>query len=150
MVHAADMTQQDGSGLRHDVGGASHDADMAPTGHDDLRVTVEDAAWLLDITVDALRKRIERGTLQSEKVNNTRYVVLDTDMIRHDDILGTAPEHHDTHITHMAASLEEQVAFLRRSHSKQGPRATPPRRGIPRGISRMTLWRYVKDGQQQE
>ena len=86
---------------------------MAPTGHDDLRVTVEDAAWLLDITVDALRKRIERGTLQSEKVNNTRYVVLDTGMIHYDDILGTAPEHHDTHITHMVASLEEQVAFLR-------------------------------------
>src|ERR687885_1630178 len=107
------MTQQDGSGLRHDVVGASHDTDMTPTRHGDIRVTVEDAARLLDITVDAVRKRIERGTLQSEKVNNTRYVVLDTDMIRHDDILGTAPEHNDTDITHMVASLEEQVAFLR-------------------------------------
>ena len=113
MLYAADMTQQDGSGLRHDVGGASHDSETTQTGHADLRITVEDAARLLDITVDAVRKRIERGSLQSEKVNNTRYVVLDTDMIRHDDILGTAPEHNDTDITHMVASLEEQVAFLR-------------------------------------
>ena len=107
------MTQQDGSGLRHDVVGASHDTDMTPTRHGDIRVTVEAAAQLLDITVDAVRKRIERGTLQSEKVNKTRYVVFDTDMIRHDDIRSTDSDDHDIDITHMLASLEEQVAFLR-------------------------------------
>jgi hypothetical protein len=72
MLYADDMSQQDGSGLRHDVGGASHDTDMTPTGLGDLRVAVEDAAQLLGITVDAVCKRIERGTLQSEKVNSTR------------------------------------------------------------------------------
>ena len=107
------MTQQDGSGLRHDVVGASHDTDMTPTRHGDIRVTVEDAAQLLDITVDAVRKRIERGTLQSEKVNKTRYVVFDTDMIRHDDIRSTDSDDHDIDMAHMLASLEEQVAFLR-------------------------------------
>jgi hypothetical protein len=40
-------------------------------------------------------------------------VILDTDMIRHDNIQGTVPEHHDTDMTPMLASLEEQVAFLR-------------------------------------
>jgi hypothetical protein len=106
MLYASDMTQQDASGLRQD-------SDMTPTGPHTLRVTVEDAAQLLDITVDAVRKRIERGTLQSERVDKTRYVVLDTDMIRHDDVQGTVLDNYDVDMTHMIANLEEQVAFLR-------------------------------------
>ena len=106
MLYAGGMSQQDTSGLRQD-------SDMTPTGPHALRVTVEDAAQLLDITVDAVRKRIERGTLQSERVDKTRYVVLDTDMIRHDDVQGTVLDNHDVDMTHMIANLEEQVAFLR-------------------------------------
>jgi excisionase family DNA binding protein len=56
-----DMTRQD-----DDMTG--QDYDMTTSGH----VTVEEAASLLDVSVDAVRKRIERGTLRSEKVGKTR------------------------------------------------------------------------------
>ena len=49
------------------------------------RVSVEEAARILGVSVDAIRKRIERGTIRSEKVDKTRYVFLDGDMADHDD-----------------------------------------------------------------
>ena len=68
-----------------------------------LRVTVEDAARLLGVTVDAVRKRIERGSLRSEKAGTTRYVFLDPDM--------TSP---DYDLTDKVTILTEHVQFLRR------------------------------------
>ncbi len=44
------------------------------------RVPVEEAAKLLGITANAVRKRIERGTLRSEREGDTRYVLLEADM----------------------------------------------------------------------
>ena len=113
MFYPADMTQHNESGLRHDSDTAYHDTAITPPGHRDLRVTVESAAQLLDITKDAVHKRIEQGTLQSDKVDKTRYVVLDTDMIRHDDVRSTVSDNHVVDMTHIVANLEEQVAFLR-------------------------------------
>ena len=110
MFYPADMTQHNESGLRHDSDTAYHDTPITPPGHRDLRVTVESAAQLLDITKDAVHKRIEQGTLQSDK---NRYVVLDTDMIRHDDVRSTVSDNHVVDMTHIVANLEEQVAFLR-------------------------------------
>jgi excisionase family DNA binding protein len=83
-----------------------HDSDMtnAP-----IRVTVEDAAKLLGISVDAVRKRIERGTLRNEKRNGTRYVLLD-DMTEQD----TGRTRHDSDMTLLAESLSEQVDYLRK------------------------------------
>jgi excisionase family DNA binding protein len=53
---------------------------MSPT----LRATVEEAAKILGASENAVRKRIERGTLSSEKVNGVRYVLLlDSDMPQH-------------------------------------------------------------------
>jgi excisionase family DNA binding protein len=54
-----------------------------PAGHE--RVTVEDAARLMGLSVDAVRKRIERGTLRSVKAGKTRYVLLDGDRTQQDD-----------------------------------------------------------------
>jgi hypothetical protein len=51
--------------------------------------------------------------LQSDKVDKTRYAVLGTDMIRHDDVRSTVSDNHDADMTHIVANLEEQVAFLR-------------------------------------
>ena len=113
MFYPADMTQHNESGLRHDSDTAYHDTAITPPGHRGLRVTVESAAQLLDITKDAVHKRIEQGTLQSDKVDKTRYVVLDTDMIRHDDVRSTVSDNHVVDMTHIVANLEEQVAFLR-------------------------------------
>jgi hypothetical protein len=41
------------------------------------RVTVANAARLLDVSAEAVRMRIKRGTLVSEKVDGTVYVLLD-------------------------------------------------------------------------
>jgi excisionase family DNA binding protein len=81
------------------------DPDMTPP----VRLSVEDAAKLLGLSVDAVRKRIERGTLRSEKVDKTRYVLLDnlstdhdSDMTRHDS---------DT-IAALVAELKDRMRFL--------------------------------------
>lgn len=88
-----------------------------------IRVTVDEAATLLGTTANALRKRIERGTFQSEKVDGVRYVLLsDRDIPQHaGDTFGDMPNDsaaatHDT-ATGMSAfvdSLEDQGDYLRR------------------------------------
>ena len=83
-----------------------HDTDMTPP---PIRVTVEDAAKLLGVSIDAIRKRIERGTLKSEKVNGTRYVFLDSDMSGQDaDRTG-----HDTDMSALVASMQDQINTLK-------------------------------------
>jgi hypothetical protein len=88
-----------------------------------IRVTVEEAAKLLGTSANALRKRIERGTIQSEKADGVRYVILsDRDMPQHaSDISGDMP-HDSAALSHDSAdgmssyitSLEDQVDYLRR------------------------------------
>src|SRR5215218_2128962 len=46
------------------------------------RVTVADAARLLGLSAEAVRLRIKRGTLASEKVEGSVYVILDADPTR--------------------------------------------------------------------
>ena len=43
------------------------------------RVTVEEAAKILGLSGNAVRKRLERGTLKGEKVDDVRYVLLNGD-----------------------------------------------------------------------
>jgi excisionase family DNA binding protein len=88
-------------------------ADMAKP----LRATVEEAAKLLATSENALRKRIERGTLRSEKVKGVRYVLLfDSDMPQH---TGTAADS-VTDMSHDIAlmqahldSMQEQAGYLK-------------------------------------
>jgi excisionase family DNA binding protein len=84
----------------------NQDSDMT----EPLRVTVEDAARLLGVSVDAVRKRIERGSLRSEKDGTTRYVFLDPDRT-HADSDRTSP---DDDLTDKVAILKGHVQFLRR------------------------------------
>ncbi len=74
-----------------------------------LRVAVEDAAKLLGLSVDAVRKRLERGTLRGEKVNGTRYVLLDVDMTDHDP----TGQRYDGDLTVLLESQRDQIEFLR-------------------------------------
>jgi hypothetical protein len=54
-----------------------------PTGR--RRVTVTEAAWILDTSVDALRKRIQRNTIAYERDEYGRvWVLVDADRTRHD------------------------------------------------------------------
>lgn len=88
-----------------------------------IRVTVDEAARLLGTSANALRKRIERGTIESEKVDGVRYVLLsDRDMPQ--DAVGTpgGMPYDSAAVTHDSAagmsafveSLEDQVDYLRR------------------------------------
>jgi hypothetical protein len=47
------------------------------------RYTVPEAARALDISPEAVRNRLSRGTLESTKENGTVYVLLTADMVRH-------------------------------------------------------------------
>ncbi len=81
------------------------DSDMTPP----VRLSVEDAAKLLGLSVDAVRKRIERGTLRSEKVDKTRYVLLDDLATDHDPDM----TRHDSDITAaLVAELKDRIRFL--------------------------------------
>src|SRR5918998_6205093 len=46
------------------------------------RLTVADAAQLLGLSAEAVRMRIKRGTLASEKVGGTVYVLLESNQTR--------------------------------------------------------------------
>ncbi len=83
-----------------------HAADTPTT----RRVSVEEAAKLLGITANAVRKRIERGTLRSEREGDTRYVLLDADMPRH---AASMPTGMPGDQILMVERLESEIAFLR-------------------------------------
>jgi excisionase family DNA binding protein len=77
------------------------------------RVTVEEAAKLLGLSGNAVRKRLERGTLQSVKVDGIRYVVLDGDMSQH---ANDTPNDMSGDMSLMQAhldSMREQIGYLK-------------------------------------
>jgi excisionase family DNA binding protein len=81
-------------------------------------VTVAEAAQLLGLSAEAVRMRIKRGTLPSEKVNGTVYVHLQSDRLQ---INGNLTECQPpgptagltTNHTDLAESLRDEVEFLR-------------------------------------
>lgn len=82
------------------------------------RVTVADAARLLGLSAEAVRMRIKRGTLASEKVGSTVYVLLEADPTRTNgtQIPGLTADPTSilaTDQTELVAVLREEVAFLR-------------------------------------
>jgi excisionase family DNA binding protein len=107
------MTQHD---TDRTSGRTRQDDDMTAS----MRVTVEEAAKILDVTVDAVRKRIERGTLRSEKVGKTRYVLVDDVMTQHDtDRTRQDPDQdadrtiHDSDMAALLASMQDQIDTLK-------------------------------------
>ena len=83
------------------------------------RLTVAQAAELLGLSAEAVRSRVQRGTLQSEKVGGTVYVLLE-------DTAQTRPNNHESHPTdgtqtniigdqtEFIGSLQGQIEWLRR------------------------------------
>ena len=55
------------------------------TPNDRLRLTVPDAAHALGISPEAIRNRLSRGTLESERESGTVYVLIDRNMARYTD-----------------------------------------------------------------
>src|SRR5215204_3913656 len=66
------------------------------------RVTVEEAARLLGLSDNAVRKRLERGTLRSEKIDGVRFVHLYDNMSQH------APRH----VNDMPTSMSGDIALI--------------------------------------
>jgi hypothetical protein len=82
---------------------------------DTNRVTVQEAARILDITEGAVRARIHRGTLETEREGGTVYVRLDADdtaneRIEQTDLVQTLREYN--------ASLERQLNAEREASSE--------------------------------
>lgn len=101
--------------------------DTTPTrpGHDSdtTRLSVLDAAQILGITPDAVRARIRRGTMPSERIDGHLYVFLPTA-----DLPDTTPteRQHDTDTTRhdsdqsiLIAHMEGEIAYLRSELAKR-------------------------------
>ena len=73
------------------------------------RFTVAEAAEVLQLSAEAVRSRIKRGSLQSVKDGNTVYVLLDADQARPNP----AQTSDQTGAAALITSLQDQVAYLR-------------------------------------
>src|SRR5215208_8431767 len=82
------------------------------------RVTVAEAAQLLNLSAEAVRSRVQRGTLPSVKVDGTVYVLLDVAQTRPDAAQTDERVSTQTHLsgdqTEFIASLQGQIDWLRR------------------------------------
>ena len=86
--------------------GGQHDTSR-PSGN---RVTVYEAAQVLGVTVDASRKRFQRGTIPHERHENGRvYVLLDTARTLQDE----GQDKYQTRRDDLVESLREQVEYLK-------------------------------------
>ena len=80
------------------------------------RVTIQEAAQRLGVKEDAVRKRIQRGTMRHEKAEDGRvYVWLDSTQDTAQDEPETSQDaYRDTAQDERVEDLREQVAYLRR------------------------------------
>jgi len=77
------------------------------------RFTVAEAAEVLQLSAEAVRSRIKRGSLQSAKDGNTVYVLLDADQAR------PTPAQTSDQTMALITSLQDQVAYLRGELSRR-------------------------------
>ena len=80
------------------------------------RVTIQEAAQRLGVKEDAVRKRIQRGSMRHEKAEDGRvYVWVDaTQDTAQDEPETSRDEYRDTAQDERVEDLREQVAYLRR------------------------------------
>jgi hypothetical protein len=90
----------------------------------DTRLTLRQAAAVLGLSESAIRKRVERGTLNSDKgPDGRRYVYLDTveDDMADRGADASAPREHDALIPELSAHngmLREQLEAERHAHAE--------------------------------
>ena len=77
------------------------------------RVTVQEAARILGVKEPAIRKRVKRGTLQSERVGGRVYVYLDTG--------GSADRSEDRSAgrDELVEELRRQIEYLREENRRK-------------------------------
>ena len=106
-----------------------------PQRRDARRVAVGEAARLLGISKDAVRMRIRRGTLRSEKTDNKVYVWMD------DDAYGDHNTVHSKDEVESSAQVEdlrEQVLYLREQLDREREARTEERRRHDTIIAQLT------------
>jgi len=82
------------------------------------RLTVAEAAERLGVKEQAIRKRIQRGTLQHDKDETGRvYVYLDAEA--EEEVQGKSTRD-DTHLEALVESLQDQVTYLRAELARRG------------------------------
>jgi hypothetical protein len=90
----------------------------------DTRLTLRQAAAVLNVSESAIRKRVERGTLRSDKgADGKRYVYLDTvaDNLTDEGADTSATPEHDPLISELRAhngTLREQLEAERQAHAE--------------------------------
>jgi hypothetical protein len=77
------------------------------------RVSVAEAARILDTTAEAIRSRIKRGTLQSVKEDNTVYVLLRPDQTPPEQGPGADQSTDQTRPDALLEAKDETIALLR-------------------------------------
>lgn len=87
-----------------------------------MRMSVKDAAQRLNVTDTAIRQRIARGKIKSEKIDGHVFVYLDDDEIEH---------------TPLIASLQSEVQHLRSQLEAANNRDSEQRRIIAALTSRI-------------
>ena len=90
----------------------------------DTRLTLRQAAAVLNVSESAIRKRVERGTLRTDKgADGKRYVYLDTvaDNLTDEGADASATPEHDALISELRAhngTLREQLEAERQAHAE--------------------------------
>ena len=90
----------------------------------DTRLTLRQAAAVLGVSESAIRKRVERGTLRSDKgLDGRRYVYLDTvaDSVADEGADTSVPHEHNALISELRAhndTLREQLEAERQGHAE--------------------------------
>jgi hypothetical protein len=105
-----------------------HDADS--TADRTLRLPVSEAAGALGISAEAVRQRIKRGTVATEKdASGTVYVLLDADMTRTNaDSTPDMTGKRSLDQTDLVEVLKEQVTYLREQLDQERQSRTEERR----------------------
>jgi hypothetical protein len=122
----------------------STNGDTSVTGHAihhrlSQRYSIRDAAKALDLTEEAVRQRVKRGTLDSIKVGGSLFVLLDTDTssdrsndreqpVREEASYVSSDLSTDT--SRLVENLEDEVAHLRRQLEQANERDRENRRII--------------------
>jgi hypothetical protein len=86
-----------------------------PTGHSSTtRVSAQEAAEHLGTTVDAIRKRVQRGTIAHEKDPDGRvWILLDADRTKRDTDQDATGQRQDREPTALISAKDETIATLR-------------------------------------
>jgi hypothetical protein len=123
--------------MRHDgdITHGKHHKDGVSTGDRTLRLTVPEAAGVMGISAEAVRQRIKRGTLPTEKdAGGTVFVLLAEDLVRDrsrqvddstrkDSDITSDSTHdrtrQDADSTALIESLQEQVEYLKETVAKR-------------------------------